>query len=66
MMTSVNKVIIGTRGVMANGGLIAHTGAHNIAMAAKHHSVPFVVVTGLHKVSPSFTPYHTMHVVSIV
>lgn len=50
MMTAVNKVIIGTRGVMANGGLIAHTGAHNIAMAAKHHSVPFVVVTGLHKV----------------
>lgn len=30
VMTFVNKVIIGTHAVMANGGLIAHTGAYNI------------------------------------
>lgn len=30
VMTFVNKVIIGTHAVMANGGLIAHTGAFNI------------------------------------
>ena len=49
LMPSINKVIVGTHGVMANGGLIAHSGANNIARAAKHHSVPFVVVTALHK-----------------
>lgn len=54
MMPSVNKVIVGTHGVMANGGLIAHTGAANIAQAAKYHSVPFVVITGLHKLCPLY------------
>jgi translation initiation factor eIF-2B subunit beta len=27
---------------------------HNIALAAKHHCVPFVVCTGLYKLSPTF------------
>jgi len=54
IMAHVNKVIIGVHGVMANGGLIAHTGAYNLAVAAKHHSVPFVVVTGLHKLCPLY------------
>lgn len=54
MMPSINKVIVGTHGVMANGGLVAHTGAANIAQAAKYHSVPFVVVTGLHKLCPLY------------
>lgn len=54
MMSSVNKVIIGTHGVMANGGLIAHTGAHNLALCASHHSVPVVVLTGLHKLCPLY------------
>ena len=54
LMPSVNKVIVGTHGVMANGGLVAHTGAANIAQAAKYHSVPFVVVTGLHKLCPLY------------
>jgi translation initiation factor eIF-2B subunit beta len=40
--------------VMANGGLLAESGAHNIAMAAKHHSVPVVVVAGLYKLSPLY------------
>lgn len=55
MMSAVNKVIIGTHAVMANGGLVAHTGAHNIAVAAKAHSVPFVVVTGLYKLCPLYS-----------
>jgi translation initiation factor eIF-2B subunit beta len=54
MMPAVNKVIVGTHGVMANGGLVAHTGAGNIAAAAKVHAVPFVVVTGLHKLTPLY------------
>ena len=36
------------------GGIVSHTGMHNIALAAKHHSVPFVVCTGMFKLSPTF------------
>lgn len=32
---------------MANGGLIAQSGTHMIALAAKYYNVPFVVCTGL-------------------
>lgn len=35
MLACVNKVIVGTHGVMANGGLIAHTGGLNIASACQ-------------------------------
>jgi translation initiation factor eIF-2B subunit beta len=54
LMSNVNKVIVGTHAVVANGGLIAHTGAHNLAAAAKAHAVPFVVLTGLYKLCPLF------------
>jgi translation initiation factor eIF-2B subunit beta len=54
MMGVVNKIVVGTHAVMANGGLIAHTGAYNIAAAAKAHSVPLVVVAGLYKLCPLF------------
>lgn len=40
MMARVNKVITGTHSVMANGGLKAVCGAHTLALAAKHYSVP--------------------------
>jgi len=56
MMARVNKVIVSTHSVMANGGLIALTGTHMVALAAKHHSVPFVVCTGLYKLCPVY-PY---------
>jgi len=56
MMARVNKVIVGTHAVMANGGLIAPCGMHMIAAVAKHHSIPFVVCTGLYKLSPLY-PY---------
>jgi len=55
MMARVNKVIVGTHAVMANGGLIAQCGTHMIAVAAKHHSVPFVVCTGLYKLCPMYS-----------
>ena len=54
MMKNVTKVIINTHAVLANGGLIAYTGAHNILLAAKYHSVPCIVLTGLHKLSPLY------------
>ena len=43
MMARVNKVIVGAQAVMANGGLMATAGSHMLALAAAHHSVPFVV-----------------------
>lgn len=42
MMARVNKVIIGTHSVMANGGLKAVCGTHTLALAAKHYSVPVI------------------------
>ena len=33
---------------------MAPCGAHLVALAAKRHSVPFVVLAGLHKLSPLF------------
>lgn len=40
IMGRVNKVIIGTHTVMANGGLRAISGTHAVALAAKFYSVP--------------------------
>jgi len=40
MMSRVNKVLIGTHSVMADGGLKAACGTHTLALAAKHYSVP--------------------------
>ncbi|KAL1920911.1 uncharacterized protein VTP21DRAFT_11546 [Calcarisporiella thermophila] len=56
-MARVNKVILGTHAVLANGGLIAVSGSQMLAAAAKHHSTPVVVVTGLYKLSPLY-PYN--------
>ncbi|ORX70820.1 nagb/rpia/CoA transferase-like protein [Linderina pennispora] len=47
-------VILGTHAVMANGGLIAASGTHMVAAAARHHSTQVVVCTGLYKLSPLF------------
>lgn len=48
MMSRVNKVIIGTHTVLANGGLRASSGIHAVALAAKQFSVPvsyiFIVI----------------------
>mmetsp|Transcript_6735 Transcript_6735/g.11576 ORF Transcript_6735/g.11576 Transcript_6735/m.11576 type:complete len:364 (+) Transcript_6735:67-1158(+) len=54
MMARVNKVIVGTHAVMANGGLIMPSGGHLLATAARQHSVPFVVLTGLFKLCPLY------------
>uniref|UniRef100_A0A8C9SPJ1 Translation initiation factor eIF2B subunit beta n=1 Tax=Scleropages formosus TaxID=113540 RepID=A0A8C9SPJ1_SCLFO len=43
VMSRVNKVIIGTQTVLANGGLRAVNGTHTLALAAKHHSTPLIV-----------------------
>ncbi|KAG9303727.1 hypothetical protein G9A89_018624 [Geosiphon pyriformis] len=56
VMSRVNKVILGIHAVLANGGLIAVSGTQMVAAAAKHHSTPVVVCTGLYKLSPLY-PY---------
>ncbi|XP_043247907.1 translation initiation factor eIF-2B subunit beta [Colletes gigas] len=58
MMSRVNKVIIGTHAVMANGGLRAISGAHIVAQAAKHYSVPVMVLLPLYKLSSLYLCSH--------
>ena len=45
---------MGAHALLANGSVMAPVGAHLVALAAKRHSVPFVVLAGLHKLSPLF------------
>lgn len=52
MMSRVNKVIIGTHTVLANGGLRAAIGTHIVALAAKRYSVPVMVLSHMYKFSP--------------
>ena len=54
LMSRVNKVILGTHVVLANGGLVAAAGAKTIAQAARVHRTPVVVVTGIYKLSPIY------------
>ncbi|KAI9316429.1 hypothetical protein BX666DRAFT_2019483 [Dichotomocladium elegans] len=53
-MPRVNKVVLGSHAVLANGGLVAVTGSQLLATAAKHHSTPVLVCTALYKLSPVF------------
>jgi translation initiation factor eIF-2B subunit beta len=53
-MSRVNKVILATHAVIANGGLIAAAGARIIAKAAKVHRTPVIVVSGVYKLSPEY------------
>jgi len=54
IMSRVNKVIIGAHAVMADGGLLTQSGAHNVALAAKHHAVPVIVCAAIYKLTPQF------------
>ena len=58
LMSRVNKVIIGTHTVLADGGLKALNGAHTLAMTAKFHSVPVIVCAAMHKLSPEYPCYY--------
>jgi translation initiation factor eIF-2B subunit beta len=51
---SFTQVLVGAHAVLANGGIIAPCGIHMVALAARKHSIPFVVLVGLHKLSPLF------------
>ncbi|TVY24363.1 putative translation initiation factor eIF-2B subunit beta [Lachnellula hyalina] len=54
IMSRVNKVILATHAVIANGGLIAAAGARIIAKAARVHRTPVIVVSGVYKLSPQY------------
>eukprot|EP01023_Acetabularia_acetabulum_P053736 TRINITY_DN6023_c0_g1_i13.p1 TRINITY_DN6023_c0_g1~~TRINITY_DN6023_c0_g1_i13.p1 ORF type:complete len:406 (-),score=64.84 TRINITY_DN6023_c0_g1_i13:86-1303(-) len=54
IMARVNKVLVGAHAVLANGGIIGAIGTHLLALSAKQHAVPFVVLVGLQKLSPLF------------
>lgn len=52
VMSRVNKVILDTNVVLANGGLVASAGSKAIAKAAKYHRTPVVVLSGVYQLSP--------------
>ncbi|PBP25070.1 translation regulator GCD7 [Diplocarpon rosae] len=54
IMSRVNKVILATHAVIANGGLIAAAGARIISKAARVHRTPVIVVSGVYKLSPEY------------
>ncbi len=54
IMSRVNKVILATHSVLANGGLVAAAGARIIAKAANMHQTPVVVLSGVYKLSPLY------------
>eukprot|EP00658_Telonema_sp_P-2_P024698 TRINITY_DN19932_c0_g1_i3.p1 TRINITY_DN19932_c0_g1~~TRINITY_DN19932_c0_g1_i3.p1 ORF type:complete len:364 (+),score=70.89 TRINITY_DN19932_c0_g1_i3:240-1331(+) len=64
LMSRVNKVILGAHAVMANGGVFATAGSRAVAQAAKHHSVPVVVCTGMFKLSPLY-PSNLDHLIRL-
>jgi len=54
IMSRVNKVIIGTNSILANGGLRAVCGSHTVALSAKHYSVPLYVCASMLKLTPTY------------
>ena len=53
-MSRVDKVIISTHAIMANGGLVTYSGAYVIALAAQEHSVPVYVIGASYKMTPLY------------
>ena len=54
LMPRVNKVILGTHAVLANGSLIAAAGSRSMAKAANMHKTPVVVLSAVYKLSPTY------------
>lgn len=52
IMSRVNKVILPAQKVLPDGSFVAAAGAENIAMAAKTHRRPVIVLSGVHNLSP--------------
>jgi translation initiation factor eIF-2B subunit beta len=54
LMSRVSKVIIGTRAIMANGGLLTEAGNYGVCLSAQAHCVPVLVTCALYKLSPLY------------
>lgn len=54
LMSRVNKVILDTHIVLANGGLVAAAGTKVVAKAASMHRTPVIVLSGVYKLSPVY------------
>jgi translation initiation factor eIF-2B subunit beta len=53
-MSKINKVIISTRAIMADGGLITDSGVELVVLAAEYHTVPVIVVSAIYKLTPLY------------
>ncbi|PHH86100.1 hypothetical protein CDD83_10711 [Cordyceps sp. RAO-2017] len=51
-MSRVDKVVLGARAVVANGGVVTDAGAAAVARAAKEMGSAVVVLAGMYKLSP--------------
>ncbi len=51
-MSRVDKVILGAKAIVANGGVVAVAGSAAIARAAKEHGNAVMVLGGVYKLSP--------------
>ena len=51
-MPNVKLVVLSARGVLCDGSAFVDSGAYNIALAAKAHSVPVIVLVGSYSISP--------------
>ena len=58
LMSRVNKVVLDTHAVLADGGLVADAGTRSLAKAASMHKTPVVVLSGVYKLSPIY-PFNT-------
>ena len=54
LMSRTSKVIIGTRAIMANGGLLTEAGKYGVCISAQAHCVPVLVTCALYKLSPLY------------
>ena len=54
LMSVINKVIINACNVLANGSITCSSGGLNIATVAKQFNIPFIVLCGLHQLSPQY------------
>ena len=60
------QVIIGTSSILADGGVVALSGSRSVALAAKHYSVPLIVLGAVYKLTPRFLPEGDTQVASML
>jgi translation initiation factor 2B subunit (eIF-2B alpha/beta/delta family) len=53
-MQKVSKVIVNCYALMQDGGILGNSGMLGMAMVAKDFSVPFLVVSGIFKLTPHY------------